>query len=130
MLRVVGWNLCSFYSIFDRTFCKQTEDTLTRRRVLWLLIWVCTVCCLFMSHKRTLGISRRYWVRWVTVNNMIYWPILPLESVVVKHIYHLARFGDSDMKISFLLWCSKLRPLNQKRNKCRCTIHRKNTEYM
>ena len=33
-----------FNSYFNRKFCKQTMDTLIRRRVLRRLIWVCTVC--------------------------------------------------------------------------------------
>ena len=33
-----------FEFIFDRHFYKQTVKTLTRRRVLRRLIWVCTVC--------------------------------------------------------------------------------------
>ena len=36
----------------DRTFCKQTVETLIRRRVLRRLIWVCTVC--LCPTKRTL----------------------------------------------------------------------------
>ena len=53
VLRVVEWYF-QFYSIFDRTFCKQTVDTLVRRHVLWRLICVCTVC---LCHtKRTLDL--------------------------------------------------------------------------
>ena len=33
-----------FYSNLDRTVCKQTVETLIRRRIVWRLIWVCTVC--------------------------------------------------------------------------------------
>ena len=33
-----------FYSYFNRTYCKQTVESLIRRRVLWCLIWVWTVC--------------------------------------------------------------------------------------
>ena len=33
-----------FYSILNRSSCKQTVKTLIRRRVLRRLIWVCTVC--------------------------------------------------------------------------------------
>ena len=43
VLRVVGWYF-HIYSNFNRTFCKQTVETLIRRRVLRRLIWVCTVC--------------------------------------------------------------------------------------
>ena len=33
-----------FYSNFKRKFFKQTVENLIRRRVLWRLIWLCTVC--------------------------------------------------------------------------------------
>ena len=43
------------YSNFDRILCKQTVETLTRRRVFWHLIWVHTVS---LCHtKRTLGLN-------------------------------------------------------------------------
>ena len=32
------------YSNFERKFCKQTVENLTRCRILWHLIWLCTVC--------------------------------------------------------------------------------------
>ena len=43
-----------FYLSFNRKLCKQTVETLIRRRNLWRLISVCTICqC---PTKRTLGI--------------------------------------------------------------------------
>ena len=39
-----------FYSNFNRTFCKQTVDTLIRGRVLYRLIL--GIHCLPMSHKK------------------------------------------------------------------------------
>ena len=50
----VGWYF-SFYSNFNRTFCKQTVEsqTLIRRRVLWRLILICIVC--LHPTKGTLG---------------------------------------------------------------------------
>ena len=36
--------LFHFYSISNRNSCKQTMQTLVRRRILRRLIWVCTVC--------------------------------------------------------------------------------------
>ena len=53
VLRVVSW-------YFHLTFCKQTVETLIRRRVPWRLSWLCTVC--LNPTKRTLGLyglSRR-----------------------------------------------------------------------
>ena len=38
-----------FYLNFDRTFCKQSVETLTRHRVMGLH-------CLPLSHKKTLGL--------------------------------------------------------------------------
>ena len=52
----VGWLVVFllFYSNFKRQFCKQTVENLIRRRVLWRLIWFCTVCrC---PTKKTLGL--------------------------------------------------------------------------
>ena len=43
-----------FYSNFKRNFCKQTGENLIRRRVLWRLVWFCTVCR--FPTKRTLGL--------------------------------------------------------------------------
>ena len=43
-----------FYSNFNRIFCKQTVETLIRRRFLRRLIWVCTVC--LCPTKRTLDL--------------------------------------------------------------------------
>ena len=43
-----------FYQYYNRSFCKQTVETLIRRHILWHLIWVCTVC--LCSTKRTLGL--------------------------------------------------------------------------
>ena len=45
-----------FYSNFKRNFCKQRVENLIRRRVLWRLIWFCTVCK--GPTKRTLGLYR------------------------------------------------------------------------
>ena len=43
-----------FIQNYNRTFCKQTVETLIRRRVLWRLIWVCVVC--LCPTNRTLGL--------------------------------------------------------------------------
>ena len=43
-----------FYSNFNRTLCTQTVETLIRCRVVWRLIWVCTVC--LSPIKRMLGL--------------------------------------------------------------------------
>ena len=43
-----------FYSNSNRIFCKHTVETLIRRRILWCLIWVYTVC--LYPTKRTLGL--------------------------------------------------------------------------
>ena len=40
---------------FNVTFCKQTVETLIRRRILGCLIWVCTVC--LCPIKRALGFN-------------------------------------------------------------------------
>ena len=43
-----------FIQFFKRSACKQTVENLIRRRVLWRLIWFCTVCrC---PTKRALGV--------------------------------------------------------------------------
>ena len=42
------------WSNFNRILCKQTVETLFWRRVLWRLIWVCTVC--LSLTRRTLGL--------------------------------------------------------------------------
>ena len=54
VLRGVRWYFFRFYSNFNRKLCKQTVETLIRRRILWRLIWVCTIC--LCPTKRTLGI--------------------------------------------------------------------------
>ena len=43
-----------FIQILIRAFCKQTVETLIRHRILWCLIWVCTVC--LCPTKRMLGL--------------------------------------------------------------------------
>ena len=43
---------------FYRTFCKQTTETLIRRRVLSGLIWVCNVC--LRPTKRALDMYKRF----------------------------------------------------------------------
>ena len=43
VLRDVRWYF-HFYSSFNRKLCKQTVETLIRRRILWRLIWVCAIC--------------------------------------------------------------------------------------
>ena len=53
ILRVIGWYF-SFFSNFNRTFCKQTVETLIRRHIMRRLIWVCTV--FLCPTKRTLGL--------------------------------------------------------------------------
>ena len=53
-LRVVRLELLC-YQNSNRTFCKQTVETLIRRRVLRRLIWVCTVC--LCPTKKTLGLK-------------------------------------------------------------------------
>ena len=47
-----------FYSNFNRTFCKQTVETLIRHSVMRRLMWVCIVC--LCPTKRTL--ARLIWV--------------------------------------------------------------------
>ena len=43
-----------FYLNFNRTFFKQTVDTLVRRHIMWRLNWVCTAC--LCPTKRRLGL--------------------------------------------------------------------------
>ena len=45
-----------YYLNLNRTFCKQTVETLIRRRVLRRLVWVCTIC--LRPTERTLNIYR------------------------------------------------------------------------
>ena len=47
-----------FYSNFNRTFCKQTVETLIRCSILRYLIWVCIVC--ICPSKRKLGLYHHY----------------------------------------------------------------------
>ena len=53
VLRVVGWYQ-SFYSNFDRSFCKQTVETLIRRHILPRLIW--SPLFAYVPQKETLGL--------------------------------------------------------------------------
>ena len=53
ILEVSGGIFC-FYLIFERTFCKQTVETLIRHHDLQRLIWVCTFC--LCPTKRMLGL--------------------------------------------------------------------------
>ena len=53
VLRGVTWYF-SFFIQVNRKLCKQTVETLIRRRILWHLVWVCTIC--LYPTKRTLGI--------------------------------------------------------------------------
>ena len=56
---MVNWNspfpFFHIYSNFNRTFCKQTVETLIRRRILGRLIWVCTIC--LCPTKRIYGLK-------------------------------------------------------------------------
>ena len=54
VLCVVGWYFSFLYSILNRLFCKQTVNTLIRRRIMRRLIWVCTAC--LCPTKRTLDL--------------------------------------------------------------------------
>ena len=54
ILGVLG-GIFHLISNFNRKFCKQTVETLIRRRVLRRLIWVSTVC--LCPTKRTLGLN-------------------------------------------------------------------------
>ena len=62
-LCVLFGGIFHLYSNFDKTFCKQTMETLIRRRVMRCLIWACTngPC----PTKRTLG--SRLWCLTVSV---------------------------------------------------------------
>ena len=62
---IINWNspflfkgvlggIFHLYLSFNRKLCKQTVETLIRRRILWRLIWVCTIC--LCPTKRWLGI--------------------------------------------------------------------------
>ena len=54
ILELLG-GIFHFYSNFKRHVCKQTVENLIRRRILWHLIWFCTVCqC---PTKRLLGFN-------------------------------------------------------------------------
>ena len=63
-----------FYSNINRMFGKQTVEILVRYRVLWRLIWVCTVC--LCPTKRTLGLQ-------------------PCNYHVSNSIVHEIKFGDT-----------------------------------
>ena len=58
LFRILGFFGCKFlfHSNFKSTFCKQTVQNLTRRRVMRRLIWFFTVCrC---PIRRTIGLNR------------------------------------------------------------------------
>ena len=57
--RVVGWCF-PFYSNFERSICKQTVETLIRRRDLWRLILVCTVCICLQKDARLIWVNAPY----------------------------------------------------------------------
>ena len=71
------------YSNFNRTFCKQTAETLIRRRVLRRLILVCTVC--LCPTKRTLGLYG-----------------LKKESHVIHYTYQNPLYETTIMHFTFL----------------------------
>ena len=52
-----------FYSNFNRWFCKQTVESLTRRHILRRLIWFCTV-----GRCPTKKDARLKWVKWPLKN--------------------------------------------------------------
>ena len=60
---MLGGNF-QLYSNFDRIFCKQPVENLIRRRVLWLLICLCTGW--LMAHKKE---TRLKWVNLACLNN-------------------------------------------------------------
>ena len=49
--------LFNFYSNFNRTFCKETVDIPTRRRILRYLIFVCAVCLCPKKHPRLICVN-------------------------------------------------------------------------
>ena len=52
------WLLSGSFHLYlnvDRTFCKQTVETLIRRRIVRRLVWISTVC--ISPTKRTLGLN-------------------------------------------------------------------------
>ena len=49
----------------NRTFCKQTVETLIRCSILLSLFWVCAVC--LCPTKRTLGLYGLIFVMWMSV---------------------------------------------------------------
>ena len=56
LFRLKGcWEVVFFFSNCDRTFCKQTVETLIRCRIVGGLVWVSTVC--MCRTKRTLGLK-------------------------------------------------------------------------
>ena len=85
VLRDVRWYF-SFLFKCNRKVCKQTVETLIRRRILWCLIWVCTVC--LCPTKRTLdiyGLKMQlfcYLIRVPEIWEVDCWNNLPCESDV------------------------------------------------
>ena len=59
VLRDVRWYF-SFFSSFNRKLCKQTVETLIRCRILWRLIWVCTVLNLPSESARGTSDLRKF----------------------------------------------------------------------
>ena len=51
ILGVLG-GIFHFYSNSYRSFCKQTVETLIRRRILRRLVWVCAFCLYLCPTKR------------------------------------------------------------------------------
>ena len=85
------------HSNFERTFCKQTVETLVRCRVTWRLIWVCNVC---LQKGRYIGIYGLTLFIWETPKRDTF-----TNSEDPAEIPHnlLRLIRSSDKKIRFLI---------------------------
>ena len=69
-----------FYLNSNRTFCNLRVETLIGRRVLWHLVWVCTVC--LCPTKRALGLNGLMQL----VDISLFYNRIVLDFVYVSHI--------------------------------------------
>ena len=85
VLRDVRWYF-HLYSSFNTKLCKQTGETLIRRRILWHLIWICTIyLCPAERKLRIYGLKCNYFaylIRIAEIWEVHCWNNLPSESAL------------------------------------------------
>ena len=105
-IRVIVWYFCYIYWNFDRILCKQTKESLIRRRIPF---WVCTVClCPTKQDVRLIWIDALIW--FVLKCNVVFYS-LKANTHQIKHSFKDRICMSNQFAANFVKFYQEIRKL-------------------